>query len=61
MVIGKHHAASTNITYSIDKNATYNYSFHFTAFYPVDPVRYARAPLHLSPAQNDIFHNMLVV
>ena len=61
MVGGKHHVASNNITYSMDKNVTFNRSFHFTAFYPVGPVRYATAPLHLSPAQNDIFHITQVV
>ena len=61
MVIGKHQAASNNITYSMDKNATHNHSFHFTTFYSVGPVCYATAPLHLSPAQNDIFPNTQVV
>ena len=56
MVADNHHAASYNITYSMDKNVTYKHSFHFTAFHPVGPVRYATASLHLSPAQNGIFH-----
>ena len=38
MAVGKHHAASNNITNSMDKNVTYNHSFHFTAFYPMGPV-----------------------
>ena len=49
MTVGKHHAASNNITNSMDKNATYNHSFHFTEFYPMGTVRYATAPLDLDP------------
>ena len=56
MSVGKHHAAS-NVTNSMDKSVTNNHSFHFTAFYLMGPVGYATAPLDLSPAQNDIFHN----
>ena len=55
MVVGNHHVTSNNITYSMNKNVTYNHSFYFTAFHPVGPARYATASLHLSPAQNDIF------
>ena len=50
MEVGKHHATSDNITKFMDKNVTHNYSFHFTEFYPMGPVRYATAPLDLSPA-----------
>ena len=50
MAVGKHHAASKNITNSMDKNVTYNHSFHFTAFYPMGPVRYATALLDLPGA-----------
>ena len=56
--VRKHLAASNNITNSMDKNVTYNNSFHFTAFYTLRPAGYATVPLDLSPAQNDIFHNM---
>ena len=56
MAVGKHHAASKNITNSMDKNVTYNHSLHFTAFYPMGPVRYATALLDLSPVQYNIFH-----
>ena len=55
ILVGKHRPAS-NITNSMDKNATYNHLFHFTAFYPMGPVGYATAPLDLSPAQN-MFRN----
>ena len=61
MVVGEHHAASNNITNSMDKNVAYTHSFHLTAFYPVGPFRYATAPLNLNPAQNDIFHNTKLV
>ena len=55
MAVGKHHTASNNITNSMDKNVTYNHSFHFTAFYPMGPVRHATALLDLSSARNNIF------
>ena len=39
MTVVKHHAASNDITNSMEKNATYNYYLHFTEFYPMGPVR----------------------
>ena len=50
MAVGKHNAASKNITNSMDKNVTDDHSFHFTAFYPMGPVRYATALLDLPGA-----------
>ena len=50
MAVGKHHPASNDITNSMDKNVTYNHSFHLTEFYPMGPVRCATAPLDLSQA-----------
>ena len=61
MAVGKHHTASNNITNSMDKNVTYNHSFHFTAFYPMGPVRHATALLDLSSARNNIFSQKAVV
>ena len=56
MAVGKHHPASNNITNSMDKNVTYNHSFHFTAFYQMGPVRHATVLLDLSPARSNLFH-----
>ena len=55
MAVGKHHAASKNITNSMDKNVTYNHSFHFTAFYPMGPVRYATALLDQARCNTTFF------
>ena len=58
MSVGEHHAASNTITNSMNKNATYNHSFHLATFYSMGPVGYATAALDLGPALNDIFYNM---